>query len=322
MPFRIASPSLAAVADRFSADPQVISAVRTASTETGTRFETLLASAALESGLKPTAQARNSSASGLFQFTEQTWLDAVRQFGASHGMQAEAAAVVQSGGRLTVANPALKEKILDMRNDPKTSATLAGDHLRGVVDRLSATLGRVPDAAEAYLGHFLGSGGAGQMLQAVQSTPQRAAADLLPEAARANPAMFYGADGKPYSAAQFVQHVRDRVGKAYADLGAAMPQAGSNPVGGAILGHTADPSPSGASGLGTSTPRRAATPPERLMLASLAEVFTRVDRGVASAEVSRSRHERKLPTGIVSALAAASGQAPNATDAGGAPAGV
>src|SRR6202012_5266842 len=89
---------------------------------------------------------------------------------------------------------------------------------------LTAALGHTPDATETYLAHFLGSTGAAQMLKAAQSTPQRQAADVLPEAARANAAAFTASDGSPRSAAQFVQRVHDRLAHAFAETGSAMPQ--------------------------------------------------------------------------------------------------
>jgi hypothetical protein len=187
-------PSAAGVSQ--DTDPSVLAALDRASAATGTRFDVLLASAALESGLRPNAKAGTSSAAGLYQFTEQTWLGAVKQYGGAHGMAAEAAAIVSRDGRLTVADPAARQRILNLRYDPATAAMLAGAHLQGLGQRMTAALGRAPDAAELYLGHFLGAAGAAQMLHAAATTPGRSAADVLPEAARANAAAFSAPDGR------------------------------------------------------------------------------------------------------------------------------
>jgi soluble lytic murein transglycosylase-like protein len=80
----------------------VLAAVRGTSAANGANFDMLLSYAAMESGLNPTARATTSSASGLYQFTEQTWLNAVREYGAAHGMGAEAALVTRQGGQLAV----------------------------------------------------------------------------------------------------------------------------------------------------------------------------------------------------------------------------
>jgi hypothetical protein len=302
VPFRVVMPEAAAptaAAGQLNVDPSVIAAIRSASAQSGTRFDVMLASATLESGLNPTAQASGSSAKGLFQFVDQTWLQAVRQYGPSHGLGAEAAAVVRRGAGLTVEDPALRQRILDLRDNPTIASELAGDHLRGITDKLTQTLGRPPDAPETYLGHFLGGGGASQMLQALQSTPNRPAADLLPEAAGANPSMFRSANGAPYSVEQFMAHLRARVAGAYAALGSAMPK---ERIGVADLQPSpagADPAEIGASGWGASRSLHSKRAMETQVMASLTAVFTRLDQDT---QQGRQRRSRGLPPAVLSAL--------------------
>ncbi|HEY6441239.1 MAG TPA: hypothetical protein VIY55_14535 [Acetobacteraceae bacterium] len=281
---------------RLSADPAVLAAMRGTSAATGANFDMLLSYAAMESGINPAAHASTSSASGLYQFTEQTWLNAVREYGAAHGLGAEAALVTRQGGQLTVDDPAARQRILDLRNDPKVSTELATEHLRNLADILTPVLGRSPDPAETYLGHFLGAGGATQALQALQATPNRPAADLLPAAAAANRAMFYSPNGTPLTMSQFVQNIRDRVQRTYASLGAAMPAS----VVLSTTGSKADASEAGTTGWGSSSPSRSASMPQRMLLATLAEVFTRMDR-----PADRSRRQHGLPQAVVSALGSA-----------------
>ena len=302
MPVRIPSFDVDAVSRRYGADPSVLAAVRTASVQTGTQFETLLASAAIESGLQPTAQASTSSASGLFQFTEQTWLSTIRRYGAEHGLAAEAAAVVQRGGQLQVEDPAIRQRILNLRQDPAVSSMMAGEHMRDLADQIGTSIGHAPDAGELYLGHFLGGGGASQMLSALQSTPSRPAAEILPDAARANQTMFYAKDGTPYTVAQFVDRVRNRVAKAFTDIGSSMPSGPVNLTSKPVAGRTPDAPDSGASGWGISTPRRIASTAERTMAATLADVFIRADNTMQRARNTDNRHEHALPQAVLSAL--------------------
>jgi len=63
----------------------VTGAIRQAAQATGTSFQYLLATAQVESGLNPQAGASTSSARGLFQFVEQTWLGTMKQSGAALG---------------------------------------------------------------------------------------------------------------------------------------------------------------------------------------------------------------------------------------------
>jgi hypothetical protein len=60
-------------------NPAVTGAIRHASKVTGTNFQYLVATAQVESGFNPGAAAATSSARGLFQFIEQTWLATLKE---------------------------------------------------------------------------------------------------------------------------------------------------------------------------------------------------------------------------------------------------
>src|SRR5215510_8770581 len=75
---------------------------------TGAGFEYLLNTAIRESNLNPNAKARTSSATGLFQFIDQTWLGTMKQSGASLGYGKYANAITRtSQGKYVVNNPAM-----------------------------------------------------------------------------------------------------------------------------------------------------------------------------------------------------------------------
>ena len=54
---------------------------------TGSDFHYLLGTAMRESSLKPSAQSATSSAAGLFQFVDQTWLAWSKPHGAKYGLE-------------------------------------------------------------------------------------------------------------------------------------------------------------------------------------------------------------------------------------------
>lgn len=307
MAFRIPS----ATGGTYTADPQIVAAVRNASATTGTNFDTLMASAALESGLNPNAKASTSSASGLFQFTAQTWLSTVRQYGAAHGLSVEAASIVSQDGVLTVADPSQRQRILNLRSDPTLSAAMAGEHLRSLANTMTISLGHQPDAAETYLGHFLGSTGATEMLRAAQATPNRPAADVLPEAAAANQSIF-NTNGSPKTAGQFVQTIRDRVAQAFNEVGSTMPQGALAFAAARATSGDSTASGGGAFGRGVGLARASATPAERAMTATLVDVFTRIDRENTTSRTSHTKRDHSLPLGLVSALASAENGGPGA----------
>ena len=179
------------------ANPEVRDAIQVASRRTGVSFEFLVKQAETESGFDQRAKATTSSATGLYQFLEGTWLSMVRQHGARHGMATEAAAIeVGRGGAPRVADPETRARILELRNDPRFAASMAAEYTKESQNHLRGTLGREPSATDLYFAHFFGPHGAGQFLRARDADGSKAGADLLPEAAAANRAVFYAGDGR------------------------------------------------------------------------------------------------------------------------------
>lgn len=175
---------------------QITAALQRASTATGTDFDYLLRTAERESALRPHAKAPTSSATGLFQFIDQTWLATLKQAGHRYGYGAYADAIERMpDGRHKVTDPALRQEILALRKDPLAASLMAGAYTRDAAERLTEALGRTPVKGELYVAHFLGPGGAVKLIKAAQSRPDMAAADLFPRAARANRAAFYERNG-------------------------------------------------------------------------------------------------------------------------------
>ena len=185
----------------------VRSAIAHAARETGVDFQYMLAQAKIESALNPDANAPTSSAAGLYQFTRGTWLRTLDAHGEKHGLGWASAAI--SGGRIT--DPALAGQIMALRYDPQASALMAGELAGDNRDALVGVLGREPDSAELYLGHFLGSGGASRFLSALSDSPGMSAAALLPKAASANRPIFFEASGAARSVSGVMDLIRAKV---------------------------------------------------------------------------------------------------------------
>ncbi len=180
----------------------VLSALRRAASETGTDFGYLLNTAMRESSLNPAAQAATSSAAGLFQFIEQTWLGTMRQHGAEHGLKAYADAIeVGSNGRFQVTDGALRQEILALRKDPETAALMAGEMTSQMRGDMETALGRGVSGGELYAAHFLGPKAATNLIKAAAENPNASAAEMFPQAAAANRSIFYGKGGEARSVA-------------------------------------------------------------------------------------------------------------------------
>jgi hypothetical protein len=169
---------------------------------TGTGFEYLLKTAMRESSFNPNAKSSKSSATGLFQFIDQTWLATMKQSGANLGYGRYASAITRtSSGRYVVHNAAARRQIMNLRYDPTTNAVMAGAFTQQNAARLGRALGRAPTDGELYIAHFLGQGGAVKLITTAQNAPQASAANLFPQAARANQSIFFNKGGGARSAA-------------------------------------------------------------------------------------------------------------------------
>lgn len=177
----------------------LVPAIKTASARTGVDFSYLLGTAVKESGLDPQAAAKTSSARGAFQFIEQTWLGLVKEHGAAEGQGRLASAIETRNGIHLVRDPATREAILALREDPAFSSIMAGHLTRQNAAHLAADRGVQPGSGDLYAAHVLGAKGAAELLRAVQAQPHQSAAALFPQAAKANPALFSDRSGRPLS---------------------------------------------------------------------------------------------------------------------------
>lgn len=198
----------------------IIAAIGAAAQRTGVDFAYLLANARAESGLNPAARAATSSATGLFQFTDATWLGMVARHGDKHGLGWAAAALKQG------APAAVKQSILALRENVDVAATMAAEFTRDNAAKLETALGRAASSADLYLAAFFGAGGAVKFLKQLAATPGMAAASLLPAAAAANRSTFFTKDGTPRSLADVHQIVAGRIARHGA--GNTLPPAGNN----------------------------------------------------------------------------------------------
>ena len=181
---------------------------------TGVDFQYLVAQAQLESGMRADAKASTSSATGLYQFIDQTWLDLVKEKGDQYGLGwAKNAISRNSNGRLTVADNSQRSSILALRNDPTLSANLAGEFARDNSQYLEQKTGRKPESVDLYLAHFLGPAGAAKFLNKMETSPEASAASVFPKAARSNHNIFFSSAGNARSFAD----IRSRFERKLAD---------------------------------------------------------------------------------------------------------
>jgi hypothetical protein len=182
---------------------RITGAIKQASDATGASFEYLLSAAKIESNLNPTATASTSSARGLYQFIDQTWLGTVKEAGPSLGYGKYADAITKSpSGTYSVSDPDTRNDILKLRDDPTVNAAMAGVLTQSNSFKLTGQLGRRPTDGELYIAHFMGSGGAAKLISSAEDTPQANAAQLFPGPAAANRSIFYDRSGNARSVSE------------------------------------------------------------------------------------------------------------------------
>ncbi len=197
------------------ASQDVVHAVRQASARTGADFSFLMAKAGAESSFNPAAKAKTSSATGLYQFIDSTWLSMVKKYGDKYGLGKYADQISMRGGKPCVTNCTAKKEILDLRKNPEISALMAGEFSNENKAYLECRVGCDVGGTELYMAHFMGAGGAAKFLNARAENGKAAAADMFPQAARANPNVFYDrATGRPRS----LDEVYARFSKKFSDV--------------------------------------------------------------------------------------------------------
>jgi hypothetical protein len=171
----------------------LVETVVRAARDTETDPTLLMSIADKESSFAPSVKASTSSATGLFQFIEATWLRVVRDFGPQHGLEREAGLIEGPDDKPVVSDTAARQRILALRNDPYLSAALAAEMLKHDTAQISSRIGRDLTGGETYLAHFLGPSDAEKFITKVVKEPKYAAPRLLPKPARANRSIFFAA---------------------------------------------------------------------------------------------------------------------------------
>src|SRR5436190_757173 len=121
---------------------RIAGAIKQAAGSTGISFEYLLATAKMESNFNPAAGASTSSAHGLFQFIDQTWLGTVKEAGAQLGYGKYADAITKSSGSYSVNDPAARAAILKLRDDPAAASAMAAVLTQSNSFKLTGKIGR------------------------------------------------------------------------------------------------------------------------------------------------------------------------------------
>src|SRR6266700_2073002 len=194
---------------------RIAGSIKQAASTTGTSFEYLLATAKMESNFNPKASATTSSARGLYQFIDQTWLGTVKEAGSLLGYGKYADAITKSSsGNYSVSDPAARDAIMKLRDDPDAASSMAAVLTQSNSFKLTGNIGRRPTDAEPYMAHFMGVGGAAKLISNAEDNPQASAARMFPNAAAANRSIFYDRTGNARSVSEVYSVLNSRYASA------------------------------------------------------------------------------------------------------------
>src|SRR4030081_108641 len=169
----------------------------------------------MESNFTRKRSASTSSARGLFQFIDQTWLGTVKEAGSQLGYGKYADAITKNpSGIYWVSDPSDRAAVMKLRDDPDAASSMAGVLTQSNSFKLTGKIGRRPTDAELYMAHFMGVGGAGKLISNAEDNPNASGARLFPNAAAANRSIFYDRSGSARSVSDVYSVLNSRYASA------------------------------------------------------------------------------------------------------------
>ena len=286
--------------------PEVLASIQQASANTGMDFSYLMAQASRESSFDPGAKASTSSATGLYQFVEQTWLGTFKEHAAEYGQADLAAKITKNAdGRYAVADPAARKQILELRKDSSLNAAMAAELASDNKAKMESALGRPVNATDLHLAHFLGLSGALRFIRKLDSDPATTGAAMFPRADAANASVFYDQNGNARTVAEIYNRMSTSITSDQQTFASLATTPANGTPGNGSLGATAVAS----AATGTATPLQGFSNPgsilSPLMLVTIAALplANEEEKGVgANANHGGTRHGAIRPT--VNAMAA------------------
>ena len=214
-------------AARFGIDHGIVAAIRLSSVRTGVNFSYLMKLAATESNFKPAVKSATSSATGIYQFTHNTWLNTLKKHGEKYGLVADYAANIEHYETLygyqrpIVRDELMYEHLLALRKNPRLSAIMAAEMVRDNQQILASSIDREPTETDLYLTHFLGTDKAITFLQSLEQSPDMHAVELFPREAESNHNIFHPKTCAPRTVDEVYAHFGEKFStRRYDDIAA------------------------------------------------------------------------------------------------------
>ena len=232
-----------------SRDPALIDALYEAAQETGVSFELMTIKAMVESDLGSHTIAANSSARGIFQYIDSTWLSLIKRHGENIGYVAYANALIyDSAAQHYKANESsgiTLEEILNLRNDARATSFIKAYQIIDEQEILKGFReGKAPNITDHYIMHMLGIPLARTFYSLKNSNssiiPAYLKNGLFNEAIALNPSFFYDENKNGLNAAGIYERFARTTSKKIDELRAIDRRYGT---GTNVLAHGCTPAP-------------------------------------------------------------------------------
>lgn len=187
-------------------DKAIIHDIQTASQATNTDFKTMIIKAMIESDLGRLTTAKNSSARGIYQYIDATWLTLLKRYGAKIGYPQYAEnlttdlktlkTIVKDNSRYS------EDYLLNLRHDTKIASLIKAYQTKEDENALRSVIqNRTLTATDHYIAHMMGIPLAKKfygMIEAESNTiPANIKNSPFKQAAALNPYFFYGSKRDP-----------------------------------------------------------------------------------------------------------------------------
>lgn len=150
-----------------------------------------------ESRSDPQAVNKDTDATGMWQFLQQTWLGQLATNGVQYAPElAQLISYVPNKnpkkfGKWVVNDPEMKQKILDMRKDPAVSTIIHNELTDENPREYKRRTGQTLALSERYHVHFLGVSGFIELKKQLARDPDQLAINVFPDIVGPNKPVFY-----------------------------------------------------------------------------------------------------------------------------------
>jgi hypothetical protein len=162
----------------------------------------------IETGFGKNLKAPNSTASGLGQFLETSFLELVRNHGDRLGL-GDLSSLIGQGKTASamVPNETLRKNLLNLRFNHEVMTRAVITSMENHRDALAPILGREPSGGELYTAHFAGLTGAKRIFKALVDDPRTSLSKVMSAKAIRDNAPLTMLSGKPITVLQFKKRV-------------------------------------------------------------------------------------------------------------------